>query len=102
MAYEPTKIDVSGDRLVTGLRNPGTSDDGKFARMAFLTPDGTEIPIRMPAELIDRFLPDLMNLAAECERRRNAGTNPARVYNIKQGTRLDWGEVINFAKGVSG
>jgi hypothetical protein len=85
MAYEPTTFDVSGDMLVTGFRNPGTSNDGRFARMAFFTQHGTEVPIRMPAELIDKFLPDLMNLAAECERRRNAGTNPARVYDIKQG-----------------
>jgi hypothetical protein len=85
MAYEPTKIDVRGDSLVIAFKNPGVSDDGRFARMLFAGPDGTEVPLRMPAELIDKLLPELMNLAAECERRRNAGTNPARVYNIKQG-----------------
>jgi hypothetical protein len=85
MAYEPTKIDIRGDKLVTGFSTPGVSDDGKFARMAFVAPDGTEVPLRMPAELVDKFLPELMNLAGECERRRNAGTNPARAYEIKEG-----------------
>ncbi|WP_420965318.1 hypothetical protein [Bradyrhizobium sp. B120] len=90
MAYKPTKIDTSGDTLVTGFKNPGASNDGRFARMAFVTQDGTEVPIKMPGELIDKFLPDLMNLAAECERRRNAGTNPARVFQIKQGDVVKW------------
>ncbi|UGY23554.1 hypothetical protein HU675_0037295 [Bradyrhizobium septentrionale] len=85
MAYEPTKIDVSGDTLVTGFKSPAASSDGKFARIALVAHSGAEVPVRMPAELIDKFLPDLMNLAAECERRRNAGTNPARVFQIKEG-----------------
>jgi hypothetical protein len=85
MVYEPKKIDVRGDRLVNSFKDAGTSDDGKFARMTFAAPDGTEVPLRMPAELIDKFLPQLMSLAAECERRRNAGTSPKRVHQIKQG-----------------
>ena len=58
MAYEPTKIDTSADKLVTGFKNPGASGDGTFARMVFVARGGAEVPIAMPAELIDKFLPD--------------------------------------------
>ncbi|MGY3130880.1 hypothetical protein ACVWZM_001562 [Bradyrhizobium sp. USDA 4501] len=69
-----------------GFKDIGVTGDGNYAKVVLLAKDlKTEMPIHMAADLVDKLLPHLMNLAAESERRRNEGTNPARVFQIKQG-----------------
>jgi hypothetical protein len=85
MEYEPTEIDTTGEPRAFGFKDIGASANGRWARIVFMGRDlKTEIPIQLAADLLDKMLPSLMKVAAECERRRD-GTNPKRAYNIKQG-----------------
>jgi hypothetical protein len=87
MAYEPKMVKNSaGEPMAFGFKDIGASPDGKFARIVFVAKDETtEIPIQLAADLLDKMMPTLLGVAAECERRRTGG-NPRRAYNIKQGS----------------
>jgi hypothetical protein len=86
MALDPKHIDTRGEPRAFGFKNIGASDNGKWARIVFLGRDlKTEIPTQLAADLLDKMLPSLMNVAGECERRRN-GKNVRRVYQIKEGS----------------
>lgn len=69
-----------------GFKDVGITADGQYAKIVLVAKDlKTEMPLHMGADLVDKMLPHLMNVAAEGERRRNAGTNPARAFQIKKG-----------------
>jgi hypothetical protein len=85
MAYDPKRIDMRGEPRARGFKDIGVSDDGKWARIAFVGLDlKTEIPIHIAADLIGKMLPILLGADAECTRRRK-GTIERQVYKIKEG-----------------
>lgn len=91
MSYLP-EVDVvlkavgGNEPRAFGFKDIGASDDGKWARIVFVGRDlETETPIQLAADLLDKMLPSLMAVAAECERRREGG-NPRHVYQIKKGS----------------
>ncbi|WP_342727335.1 hypothetical protein AAFG07_11315 [Bradyrhizobium sp. B097] len=86
MAFDRKRINTRGEPRAFGFKDIGASNDGNFARIVFVGKDlTTELPIQLAADVLDKMMPTLMNIAGECERRRNAGGNPRRVYNIKEG-----------------
>ena len=85
MDVDPKTIDTPGEPRAFGFKDIGVSDNGKWARIVFVRCDlKTEIPIQLAADLLDKMLPTLMGVAAECERRAT-GENKQRVYQIKEG-----------------
>jgi hypothetical protein len=61
------------------------SDNGNFARIVYLARDHkTELPVQLAADLLDKMMPALLGVAAECTRRRN-GQDLRQVYKIRQG-----------------
>ena len=68
-----------------GFKGIGATQDGKWVRIIFVGRDlQTEIPIQLGADLLSKMMPSLLNVDAECERRRS-GKNVRKVYQIKQG-----------------
>jgi len=85
MENETKRVDTRGEPLALAFKDIGASHDGKWARIVFLAQDRkTEIPIQLAADLLAKMLPSLLNVDAECERRRT-GKNVRKVYQIKKG-----------------
>jgi hypothetical protein len=86
MAFEPKDVDTRGEPRAFAFGAIAASDDGRWARIVFLERDlKTEIPIQLAADLLEKMLPTLRSVAAECERRRS-GENKKNVYRIKEGS----------------
>jgi hypothetical protein len=87
MASDPKYIDTSGEPQFRAFKDIGVSDNGRLIRIILLRGKNLEIeqPIQIAADLIDKMMPALLNVAGESDRRRN-GSNTKHVYQIKEGS----------------
>src|SRR5205823_6644081 len=103
--YVTQRPDTTGEFRAYGFKDIGVSDNGKWARIVLVGRDlkivlvgrdlKTEMPIHLGADLVDKMLPSLTNLAAEAAR-RSTGKNIRDAFHIRKGAvhTAENGEVI--------